>query len=253
MRINVSENGKSLNVELPVEDAELAWQMKRLGYKNGNLCCTLETAWGEHSPLQRLVGQSINMDELNFFAKRFDSFTEYEQGVLGVYAYEQGMKEIKDLINLTYSMQGLSLLTDFSNPVQVGRHLYMDKFSGISENEERRIDFSEYGQRILAEGNCKVLPYGVLVENGFRMQEVYNGRAFPEYWYDTGKTVAVLEVKNQAGDREYLYLPTDIFSADMMKSRLRIQDLCECRRKRYTTCGFPITLCQSRCSGQAFL
>ncbi len=45
MRIRVSENGKSLNVELPLEDAQLAWQMKRLGNKNGNMCCTLETAW----------------------------------------------------------------------------------------------------------------------------------------------------------------------------------------------------------------
>lgn len=134
MRINVSENGKSLNVELPVEDAELAWQMKRLGYKNGNLCCTLETAWGEHSPLQRLVGQSINMDELNFFAKRFDSFTEYEQGVLGVYAYEQGMKEIKDLINLTYSMQGLSLLTDFPIRCRSG-----DTFTWINSQEYQKM------------------------------------------------------------------------------------------------------------------
>jgi hypothetical protein len=229
MRIRVAENGKSLNVELPMEDAQLAWQMKRLGNKNGNMCCTLETVWGEHSPLRRLVGQSINMDELNFFAKRFDSLTAYEQGVLGVYAYEQRIEKIKDLINLTYSMQGLSLLTDFSNPEQVGRRLYMDKYLGISENEERRIDFLEYGQKILAEGNCNILPYGVLVENGFVMQEVYHGRTFPEYWYDTGETVAVVEVKNQAGDREYLYLPTDIFSVDRMKSRLQIQDLCECR------------------------
>ena len=105
----------------------------------------------------------------------------------------------------------------------------MDKYLGISENEERRIDFLEYGQKILAEGNCKILPYGVLVENGFVMQEVYHGRTFPEYWYDTGETVAVVEVKNQAGDREYLYLPTDIFSVDRMKSRLQIRDLCECR------------------------
>ena len=229
MQVRISGNKKFVDMELPVEDAVLAWQLGQIGNESGNLYCTLESAWGERNPLQRLTGQRVNMDEINFYAKRLDSLTEYEQGVLEAYAYGQGMEKMKDLINLTYSMQGLSLLTDFSNPVQVGRRLYMDKFSGISENEEQRTNFGVYGQKVLEEADCKIFPYGVLVENGFAMEEVYNGKTFPEYWYDTGKTVAVLEVKNQAGDREYLYLPTNIFSVNMMKARLQIQDLAECR------------------------
>mgnify|MGYP005817352247 CR=1 FL=1 len=64
MRIRVSGNGKCRDVELPVEDAVLAWEMGQLGNDNGNLYCTLEMTWGDRNPLQRLTGQNINMDEL---------------------------------------------------------------------------------------------------------------------------------------------------------------------------------------------
>ena len=43
------------------------------------------------------------------------------------------------------------------------------------------------------------------------MQEVYNGKTFPEY-FASDEIVAAIEVQNQAGDIEYLYLPTDICS-----------------------------------------
>ncbi len=52
-----------------------------------------------------------------------------------------------------------------------------------------------------------------------------------------------MEVKNQAGDREYLYLPTDIFSVDRMKSRLQIQDLCECRVEEIHNLRLPEKAC----------
>ena len=135
---------------------------------------------------------------------------------------------MKDLINLTYSMKGLSLITDFSDAQQVGKRLYMDENIAVSEEESRHINFTEYGEKALAEGECRILPCGVLVVHGFEMQQIYNGRTFPEYLYDADKTVAILEMKNKAGDRDYLYMPTDLFSVNMMKERLKILDLREC-------------------------
>ena len=42
----------------------------------------------------------------------------------------------------------------------------------------------------------EVLPYGVFVEHGFEMQEVYNGKTFPEY-FASDEIVAAIEVQNQ--------------------------------------------------------
>lgn len=228
MKVRISGNGRYRDISLPLRDAELACLIKRVGDGAVNLWCRLEKTWEEHNPLQELIGQTVNMDEVNFFAKRLESLTTYEQSVLELYAQEQGLKTMKDLINLTYSMKGLSLITDFSDGREVGKRLYMDEHLGISEEESRRIDFEAYGKRVLAEGNCKILPCGVFVIQGFKMQEAYNGRTFPEYIYDADQTVAVLEIKNEAGNRDYLYLPTDIFSVNLMKERLRVQDLWEC-------------------------
>lgn len=41
----------------------------------------------------------------------------------------------------------------------------------------------------------EVLPYGVFVEHGFEMQEVYNGKTFPEY-FASDEIVAAIEVQN---------------------------------------------------------
>ena len=228
MRVRISGNGGSREINLPVKDAELVRMAKRIGDGTDSLWYRLEHVREKRNPLQKLTGQTVNMDEVNFFAKRMESLTAYEQGVLETYAAEQGMETVKDLINLTYSMKGLSLITDFSDGREVGRRLYMDEHLGISEEESRRMDFEAYGKKVLAEGNCKILPGGVFVTQGFEMQEVYNGRTFPEYVYDTDRTVAVLEMKNKADERDYLYLPTDFYAVNLMKERLRIQDLKEC-------------------------
>ena len=46
--------------------------------------------------------------------------------------------------------------------------------------------------------------------------------------------VAAIEVQNQAGDTEYLYLPTDICSMNKVKERLQIMDYLGAGGYRYT-------------------
>ena len=153
--------------------------------------------------------------------------TEYEKRVVGVYSSETGMREMKQLINLTYSLQGLSLITDLTDGNRVGLRLYLDRHLAISEEEKSRMDFNAYAQKIFSEGKCKFLPHGILVDQGFQMEEVYNGKTFPEYIDRPDETVAVLSLGNEAGDKEYLYLPTDISAMDKVKKRLNIAAFAE--------------------------
>ena len=96
-----------------------------------------------------------------------------------------------------------------------------------SEEEKSRMDFNAYAQKIFSEGKCKFLPHGILVDQGFHMEEVYNGKTFPEYIDRPDETVAVLSLGNEAGDKEYLYLPTDISAMDKVKKRLNIAAFAE--------------------------
>ena len=225
MRIKVLSGGRK-SIELPLSDAELNFQMKRIGIEEIVPVCRLVEASEKDNPLCKFEGQTVKMDEVNFFAKRLDCFTEYERKVLYSYVTDYGVGTMQDLINLTFSMKGLSLITDFSDVEQVGKRLYLDEFIAIPEEEKQQTNFIKFAEKTFKESRVEVLPYGVFVEHGFEMQEVYNGKTFPEY-FASDEIVAAIEVQNQAGDTEYLYLPTDICSMNKVKERLQIMDFWE--------------------------
>lgn len=225
MRIKVLSGGRK-SIELPLSDAELNFQMRRIGIEETVPMCRLVEVSEKDNPLQRFEGQTVNMDEVNFFAKRMESLTEYERKVLSAYAEDYGVAVMQDLINLTFSMKGLSLLTDFSDARQVGECLYLDEFLGISEEEKAQTNFIEFAEKTLKESRVEVLTYGVFVNHGFEMQEVYNGKTFPPF-VASDETVAIVELQNKAGDTEYLYLPTDISSMNKVKERLQVKDYWE--------------------------
>lgn len=227
MKIRAKNGEQTVDMTLPVTDMEMQYYMKCIGIEDIVPVCCISAMLDIPLYFEFLKGQTVNMDELNFFARRLDGMAEYEKRVVGVYSSETGMREMKQLINLTYSLQGLSLLTDLTDGNRVGLRLYLDRHLAISEEEKSRIDFNAYAQKVFSEGKCKFLPYGILIEHGFHMEEVYNGRNFPEYIDRPDETVAVLYLGNEAGDKECLYLPTDISAMDKVKKRLNIAAFAE--------------------------
>ena len=227
MKIRAKNGEQTVDITLPATDMDIQYCMKCIGIEDIVPVCCISEVRDEPSYFGFLKGQTISMDELNFFARRLDGMTEYEKRVVGVYSSETGIREVKQLINLTYSLQGLSLLTDLTDGNRVGLRLYLDRHLAISEEEKSRIDFNAYAQKIFSEGKCKFLPHGILVDQGFQMEEVYNGKTFPEYIDRPDETVAVLPLENEAGDKEYLYLPTDISAMDKVKKRLNIAAFAE--------------------------
>lgn len=225
MRIKVLNNRQNY-FKFPMTDAELNFEMRRLGIKETVPMCKIVDVSEDDNLIGLLEGETVNMDEVNFFARRLESLTSYERKVLSVYADDHCIATMKDLINLTYSSQGLSLITDFTDPKQVGKRLYMDEMLAMSEEEEKHVNFIRFAEKTFQENLPEVKPHGVFVEHGFQLQEVYNGKNFPEYLY-SDKIVAAIEVQNSAGDTEYLYLPTDICSMNKVKARLGVLDFWE--------------------------
>mgnify|MGYP001035554014 FL=1 len=227
MKIRAKNGGQTVDITLPATDMDMQYCMKCIGIEDIVPVCCISEVWDEPSYFGFLKGQTVNMDELNFFARRLDGMTEYEKRVVGVYSSETGMREMKQLINLTYSLQGLCEIAPVTDGNRVGLRLYLDRHLAISEEEKSRMDFNAYAQKIFSEGKCKFLPHGILVDQGFHMEKVYNGKTFPEYIDRPDETVAVLSLGNEAGDKEYLYLPTDISAMDKVKKRLNIAAFAE--------------------------
>lgn len=221
MRIKVLNNRQNY-MELPMTDAELNFEMRRMGIKETVPMCKIVEVSEDDNLMSLLEGETMDMDEVNFLARRMESLTEYERKVLSAYTDAHCVASVKELINLTYSTKGLSLITDFSDPVQVGKRLYLDEMLTLSEEEEQKIDFVRFAEKTIQNTLPEFKPDGVFIEHGFKLQEVYNGKTFPEYFY-SDEIVATVEVKNESGDTEYLYLPTDICSMNKVKARLGVR------------------------------
>lgn len=63
MRIKVLSGGRK-NIELPLSDAELNFQMRRIGIEETVPMCRLVEVSEKDNPLHLLEGQTVNMQEM---------------------------------------------------------------------------------------------------------------------------------------------------------------------------------------------
>lgn len=121
---------------------------------------SLDSAW---PVLNRLVSTKVNLDELDYLAKRLDSFCYAQEGAqFQGAAVSYDYSDMTDLINLTFSCQQVTVITDFSDLEQVGRDHYMVLNGGCASKEELdALDGYETALLLIDEGNGVITPYGV--------------------------------------------------------------------------------------------
>ena len=73
--------------------------------------------------LKRLEGSAVNVDELDYLAKRLDSFCEGEDDQFLAMAHKLNLTDIKDLINLTFCCQQATDIASFSDLEAIWRCL----------------------------------------------------------------------------------------------------------------------------------
>ena len=159
--------------------------------------------------LKRLAGGRVNLDELDYLAKRLNSFTDQEAAQFQAAAVKFGINGIKDLINLTFCCQQTTVITDFSDLNQIGRDHYLTLHGGCVPTEKlEQLDTRQFALSLICNADGYVTPYGVIYDNGMEMEELYDGTHFPCYLYDQSELI--LEVPSQTGWNEastWLYLP----------------------------------------------
>lgn len=170
--------------------------------------CQMDEIFGEYPILKRLEGKPVNIDELDYLAKRLDSFCcalegAQFQGAAVSYDYS----DMADLINLTFSCQQVTVITDFSDLEQVGREHYMVLNGGCASKEELdNLDGYETALLLIDEGDGVVTPYGVVYDNGMCLSQVYDGRHFPQYFYEPPLLTLTVQ-ESKGAPQTWLYLP----------------------------------------------
>ena len=190
--------------------------------------CQVQEINSFYSVLKRTEMLTVNVEDLNYLAKRLDSFDTGEAAQFQAMAHKLELFELKDLINLTFCCQQATVITDFSDLSAVGRDHYMNLHGGCAKTEELdALDSEATAQRLIESGSGTITPYGVVYDNGMRLEQVYDGHFFPCYYYEPNAITVAVTAKAEPEDTEHitwLYLPMEQEEIDRALQRAGITD-----------------------------
>lgn len=102
--------------------------------------CQVDELDSFYTVLNELTGKSVTLDELDYLAKRLDSFDDGEAAQFQGMAHKLGITQIKDFINLTFCCQRATVITDFSDLKEIGQEHYMNLNGGSASTKEKRLE-----------------------------------------------------------------------------------------------------------------
>ena len=176
-----------------------------------NRDCIVDEVNSQYNVLNTLAGTLVNIDQLDYLAKRLDGFCTEESAQFQAMADKLNLAHIKDFINLTFCCQQATVITDFSNLEKIGKdHVVTLNGGGMPMEQYEAIDGRTEALQLIQGGGGTVTPYGVVYDNGMELEQHYNGHQFPAYLYDS--SLLALEITPKQGltegqAPEYLYLP----------------------------------------------
>ena len=177
--------------------------------------CYIESIDSWYSSLKCLEGKTVNFDELDYLAKRLESYNEYEAAQFQSVVALRKAENLPELINLTFSSQQATVITNFSDLKEVGRDHIMTRNGGMMSREEAdTTDFEKVARELIGSGKGVVTPYGVVYDNNMKMDRLYTkGSPFPIYYYEPPTLVVEMtsarkpyRPDNEA-DKTWLFLP----------------------------------------------
>lgn len=186
--------------------------------------CTIESIDSNYEILQCLKGQTVNVDELDYLAKRLDSFCDIEADAFQAASYAFRCKDIKSLINMTFCCREATVISDFSKLEEAGKSHYLAIHQGaVTMDDLQKVDGRNLARSIIESGNGIPTPYGLFFRNNMKREELYQGMGFPPYVWD--ERLAEVNIEKSDGSATSLYLPASTLEVERFSKRERISNL----------------------------
>ncbi len=216
IRAKIEYNGRITEITFPHQDKVLH---EMLGEDGTSLKRGYVREIVEPRELALLENATHEIDEINYLAKRLDSFDQKELDCFCSAAQHEQFDDLQDLINLTFNLERYSLIQDLRSMESVGRTHYLSVHGGMSAEEACRLDFAQIGRDLLATGKGQYTEHGILfVNEDIEFKMVYDGQVFPPYHYMDD---SLFTVKIECNDKcEYVYLPDDDLAITKALTRL---------------------------------
>ncbi len=173
--------------------------------------CRVDRLDSQYPILNRLTTQNVNVDELDYLAKRLDGFCEGEGVQFQAMACKLGLADVRDLINLTFCCQQVTVITDFSDLEKIGKEHCMHLNGGMMTAEEYDgLEGRNAALDLILNNAGAVTPYGVVYDNGMKLEQVYDGGSFPQYLHGDPLLTLGVPIQPEIGgpiETAWLYLP----------------------------------------------
>lgn len=195
-------------------------------------------------PFRRLDSPTI--DELNHLAKRLDSLTENERLVLRAVSpriMKIGEDEIispKDLINMTYGLDEVSVIPNVRDTEQLGQFVIENDMHtdlvDVPEDSMYLLDKKKIGELQQRNDGGVFMDGSYIVAGQYELSEIYDGHSLPTEertdWYAFKLEVTRPPEGDDIGEMEsmaeWLPLPVEREKADELAKRLGLEKIEDC-------------------------
>ena len=176
--------------------------------------------------LSSLKGKEVNLDEMNYLAKRFDSFMDYEMEQFFAAVNYTKADNLKDMINLTFNLDKFTLIKDVGDMVKVGRDYMLNTQLAIPVDSSNDDKYAEIGRSLLASGKGIVTDKGLLFVEDEPIYEPYDGKVFPAYAHE--EFILGIDI-NYNDNTETVFLPTSDLAIEKAARRLGASCADDCK------------------------
>ena len=177
----------TLTVTFPIpeeryENVIFALKNLQIGDAGKQDCC-IDSIHAPNCPTMcRMSGTLANVDELDWLGKKLESFDQYELLQFSAAAERFGLYSADEMIDLSFCANEMTVISDFSDLGKVGRKHYLTVHGAADTEELETLDGKELAQALISGQPGTVTQFGVVYNNGVRLEPVYNRKQLPQNW-----------------------------------------------------------------------
>ena len=196
---NIPELG-TVTVEFPIPEAQYEETIRALnGIQSGAVveqdCFVADIGTADCPALERLIGTMANVDELDWLGKQLESFDRYELLQFNAAVERFGLSAADELIDLSFCAREVTVVSDFNDLELVGKRHYLTVHGACDPKELENLDGKETALALISGQPGYVTRYGVVYDNGIKLEQAYDRRHLPPIWMAAN---SILELKLRA-------------------------------------------------------
>ena len=184
---NIPELG-TVTIEFPIpedqyEETIRALEKIKIGTTLDKDCCVADLRSTDCPALRRMINRMANVDELDWLGKQLESFDRYELLQFNAAAERFGLSSVGEMIDLSFHSREITVISDFNDLENAGKRHHLTLLTTGVPEEQGALVGTETAQRLIAGQPGHVTQYGVVYDNGMKLEQVYDGKHLPPSWW----------------------------------------------------------------------